>query len=255
MVPLVAERQYSLFDWLKARSAPRGAVSSELGAVDDATRALHRRLESALGTVDLVITDNRKRMVTARRRGVRHELRVHHMFLGCDDEALTGLVLLARGERDARGVLRNFIAQNRDAIRNPEVRAESEGRVHDLEQALQDALGLADAVLDELPSLDHVRIGWGRDGRGRRSIRFGSYDFEQGLIRVHPALDAEEVPEYFVHFVVYHELLHAVVPPKEDAAGRRILHSREFRELEARYPRYDEAMAWERANLERLLNR
>ena len=34
-------------------------------------------------------------------------------------------------------------------------------------------------------------------------------------IRIHPALDREEVPVFYVEFVVFHEMLHQVVPPAE----------------------------------------
>ena len=249
----MVEEQQTLFDWIRARRAPRGAVSraelpADLGVTEAEVRDLHRRLETALGTVDLIVTDNRKRMVTAKRKDQRLEMRLHHMFVDCDDVALSALVGLARGDGQAKVVLRDFIRDNREVIRSraaPEVSAA--GAVHDLEAALRRTLSAFETLEDELgrawegchaqsltrpDGLEDVNIGWGRDGKGRRSIRFGSYDFAQQLIRIHPALDVEWVPEYFVDFVVYHELLHAVLPVRTDAAGRRVLHSPEFRALE-----------------------
>lgn len=250
----MGEEQTTLFDWLRARTAPRGAVSRVgLDDVDDAAvRRLHQALESALGTVDLVVTNNRKRMVTARRNGRRHELRVHHMFLDAPDETIAALVGLARGHEEGREALRRYIHDNGDAIereRRPSA-MRTAGAVHDLDAALVRAMSLVDR-----DGFDDLRITWGRDGRGRRSIRFGSYDFEQRLIRIHPALDETWVPRYFVEFVVYHELLHVVVPPVTDEEGRRDLHPPEFRELEARFPDFDEALTWQRANLDRILSR
>lgn len=250
----MGDRQTSLLDWIRARKAPRGAVSrSNVDQIDEhALRRLHTILEASLGTVDLVVTNNRKRMVTAKRKGKRHELRVHRMFVDAPEDTIAALVGLARGEGDQRDELRRYIREHRDDIdHTPNKRVlRTAGRVHDLATSLDRATSL----LSE-DGFDDIQITWGRDGKGRRSIRFGSYDFSQRLIRIHPALDDDWVPQMFVDFVVYHELLHVVVPPVESESGRRDLHPLEFRELEARFPDYDEAIAWQRQNLDRLLNR
>lgn len=217
---------------------------------DDVYR-LHRRLESHLGVVDLIFTNNRRRMVTARRRRNRQELRLHHMFIDCDDHTVAALVGLARGDDTSRGPIRDFIRDNREVIQVRPSAGElsTRGDHHDLAQLMRSAK----ALLDE-EELDDVVITWGRNSRGRRSIRFGSYDFDQRLIRIHPALDVPWVPAYFVEFVIYHELLHALVPPTQ-TASRRSLHPPEFRAREAQFPRFEEAIAWEKANLKRLLQR
>jgi hypothetical protein len=86
------------------------------------------------------------------------------------------------------------------------------------------------------------RITWGRAGHKRRrarsrSLRFGSYAKAENLIRINPLLDDLRVPLEFVEYIVFHEMLHAVVPV--DAAGTRPHHHATFRSLERRYPGYD----------------
>jgi Protein of unknown function DUF45 len=122
------------------------------------------------------------------------------------------------------------------------------GRYHDLE-----------AILDDLcaryfPDCAAVKIRWGRwSGRARpHSIRFGVYLSKAQLIRIHPALDQAFVPRYFVEFIVYHELLHHVMPPVR-LNGRYQIHSPAFRRCEREYPAYAEAMAWRKRFLRRLL--
>ncbi len=175
------------------------------------------------------------------------------MFLEAGDDIVGALVDLARGRKAPRERIRRFVRENSDRIRQrPDLDAlEASGQHHDLDRSFDRALGL----VDDPEEHQDIAITWGRYGRGKRSIRFGSFDGTQRLIRVHPALDANWVPTYFVDFVVYHELLHAVIPPRRGSGDRRILHPPEFRTLEARFPEYEEAMAWERENLERLLNR
>jgi hypothetical protein len=73
------------------------------------------------------------------------------------------------------------------------------------------------------------------------------------LIRIHPVLDRADVPSYFLESVLYHEMLHHHLGGVPDRSGRTVYHSRAFREAEALYPRYREALAWEKENLPRLL--
>jgi len=103
-----------------------------------------------------------------------------------------------------------------------------------------------------------AKITWGMfpssSGR-RRSIRFGSYVEEQDLIRVHPALDQDFVPRYFVRYIVFHEMLHAYVGVSRSPSGRRRVHPPEFKLLEQAYPDYERAVAWQNdpTNINRLL--
>jgi predicted SprT family Zn-dependent metalloprotease len=122
------------------------------------------------------------------------------------------------------------------------------GRYHDL-----------DAILAELrrryfPNCAEIKIGWGRwSGRTHpRSIRFGAYLPASQAIRIHPALDQAFVPRYFVEFIVYHELLHHVIPPQR-VNGRYLIHSRAFQQRERAFPAYAEAMTWRQQSLQRLL--
>lgn len=215
-----------------------------------AARGLQARLESRLGTVDLVVTDNRRRMLTVKRRRGRTALRLHHMFLDCENRVVAAISRLASGEEEARASLREYVRRHRDAIdfQPDETELEAEGKHFDLGRLLE----AAKSHLDEA-SVEDVAITWGRHGRGDKSIRFGSFDFDQRLIRIHPALDRSWVPGYFVEFIVYHELLHAVCPPERSNEAARSVHTEEFERLEREYPRYDEARAWEEENLERLL--
>jgi predicted metal-dependent hydrolase len=86
----------------------------------------------------------------------------------------------------------------------------------------------------------------------RRSIKLGSYCARDRLIRVHPRLDDPSVPRFFVEYVVYHEMLHHVLPP-DVRGGRRQLHDARFKRMERAFPRYDDAIAWESQNVRQLL--
>jgi hypothetical protein len=98
-------------------------------------------------------------------------------------------------------------------------------------------------------------ITWGRRGpsRTKSSLRLGSYDPDPRLVRIHPVLDQASVPAWFVRFVLFHEFLHAVHPPKRSTGNRWIHHGPQFRRRETAYVDYRRAMVWEERNLTALI--
>lgn len=84
------------------------------------------------------------------------------------------------------------------------------------------------------------------------SLQLGSYSYEDRLIRVHRVLDRPSVPRYVVESVVYHELLHADLPPVT-RRGRRYFHTPEFRRRERHFRHFERADCWVRDNLQHLL--
>lgn len=98
-------------------------------------------------------------------------------------------------------------------------------------------------------------ITWGRrrKARPKEYFVFGSIQEEDRIIRIHPLLDAPFVPQWFMEYVVYHEMLHAVVPDEEMGSGRRRVHTDEFMRREQAYPSYRRARRWEEENLGRFL--
>ena len=125
-----------------------------------------------------------------------------------------------------------------------------QGRVHNLR-----------AIFDKLNAkyfrkrLKDYTIVWGRKRktRPRDEIVFGSIQEDDRVIRIHPLLDRAIVPAWFVEYVVYHEMCHAVVPDQYDSAGRRVIHHAKFYERERRFHWFRRAKAWEDENLGRFL--
>jgi len=85
----------------------------------------------------------------------------------------------------------------------------------------------------------------------RRSKRIlGHHDYAHDAIVISRSLDTADVPEFFVEFVLYHEMLHMKHQPRV-VNGRRLYHTPAFRADERRFEKYDEAMA----ELEKLTRR
>jgi predicted SprT family Zn-dependent metalloprotease len=86
-----------------------------------------------------------------------------------------------------------------------------------------------------------LKISWfgNHCSKARRRVILGSYNHQKGLIKINRVLDHSHIPDHFISFIVYHEMLHHVLPPlKRRYKGRRIHHSafsareKEFKEFE-----------------------
>lgn len=103
--------------------------------------------------------------------------------------------------------------------------------------------------------LRRYKIVWGRKRKQRPKeyFVFGTIQEEDRVIRIHPLLDARFVPAWFLEYVIYHEMLHSVVPDVENRNGRREVHTDEFNRREKRFRYYKRARKWEDENLARFL--
>ncbi len=103
--------------------------------------------------------------------------------------------------------------------------------------------------------LRNYSIAWGQRRRERPKsyIVLGSIQEVDRVIRIHPLLDRQFVPQWYVEYVVFHEMLHAFVPDRYDRAGRRIVHHAGFLKKERRFRHYRRSLEWEQENLGRFL--
>ncbi|MFB3922993.1 MAG: M48 family metallopeptidase [Terriglobia bacterium] len=80
------------------------------------------------------------------------------------------------------------------------------------------------------------RIGWS-PARSRSVL--GHYDSAHGTIIISRALDSAKVPCRVIEYLVFHEMLHILHPVGRNG-HRRVVHSREFRDAEKRFPNYEQ---------------
>jgi hypothetical protein len=230
------------------------SASPRLFVHEGARQSLERKLRAAFaGPVILSITDNRHSIITHRvQKGTLHA-RIHHMFLDAPAGVVEALVrYVTRGDRDASAILGDFIDDNgfRLARRKRGAPLISKGRHHDL-------LSLFDKTNQRyFNGSMNALITWGKRGtsqsRERKTIKLGSYSAVDRLIRVHPALDQKWVPRYFVAYIVYHEMLHHVIPGSR-GLGRVNLHPPEFKQREREFRYFQRSLDWEKKHVTRLL--
>lgn len=217
-------------------------------------RLLERRLRRYVGKrVDITVTDNRSTIVAVRRRPDILRARVHHMFVYAPREVVRALAgYIARADRRDSALVGGYITANEARIHEKGRRRRClhpYGRTYDLQTIFDD--------LNRRYFAGRIKasITWGlrtRTNRPRASIQTGSYSVEDRLIYVHRALDQSWVPRWFVAWIVYHEILHAVHDIRK-VNGRRCFHPPEFLADERRFVDHDRARRWEQENLGRLL--
>jgi len=206
--------------------------------------------------VTLIWTDNRSSMLSARGNATTgYQVRLHRIFRQAPEAVWDALVAYLRNaEATACRTIRAYIRQQHPLLINPQQLLprtpllQPRGHYFDLDAIYQD--------LNQRYFVNRVQahITWSRrpPQRQRTSIRFGSYQERDQLIRVHCLLDQSFVPRYVVENVVFHEMLHQLIP-RQYLHGRWYVHPPEFRRQERRFLYYQQAEQWQRQHLDRLL--
>jgi hypothetical protein len=207
--------------------------------------------------ITLHITRNRQTMASVRPQPDGHlAVRLNAAFLDAPEQVWTATAAWVKNPRDraAGAVVDAFIRENAPRREAPEPRAvplHTRGRVHDLRP-----------MYDELNAQHFggsitASLTWGNapHSHRRRYMRLGSYMPVDNIIRIHPHLDEENVPAFFVRYIVFHEMLHAHLGIGTTDTGRRRVHPPAFRAAERTYPDFARAEAWlkEPRNLARIM--
>lgn len=101
---------------------------------------------------------------------------------------------------------------------------ELSGEVHDLREIYDRMNALYFEGALDLP------IQWfgNKQTSVRTRITLGSYNHQTQQIKIHRILDQAHIPKYFIDSIVYHEMLHHVLPPIRRRRGRRHIHHTAF---------------------------
>jgi len=195
--------------------------------------------------VEIIWHENKRSYLSFRHNHGKIVVRLHKLFQGASPEVYQALLRYVReGDSEGRHIIRKVAYDYFSQHRRPSDLLESRGKVYDLATIYRD-------LKEKFFSPEYeAAIGWANLPRSSRfrHITFGTYDRHRNQIRIHPLLDDAEVPLYFISFIVYHEMLHAVCLPQLN--GRRCsIHTKEFKERERAFPHYAAAKAWEKKSL------
>jgi hypothetical protein len=88
--------------------------------------------------------------------------------------------------------------------------------------------------------LEQPTLTWSQ--RRTRTILGSHYDVDDTIV-ISKTLDSDDVPDYVVEYILYHEMLH-IKHRARLINGRRHRHTKAFRSDELRFPHYHEAQRW-----------
>ena len=208
---------------------------------------------------NVVFTNSRRTIVSVDSRTRPATAKVSSIFTMADTMIIQELCRFIKGgAKSLPPAVKAFIHERppiRIAGNLKGKRRKTKGKIYDLK-------GLMQKVDEEyFKGSLQASITWGRnppqpDGKKKRkrSIRYGSYDHDLDLVTIHPALDDNRIPESFVRFVIYHEMLHKVVRPEVTSEGAVRFHNKLFRLKERQFFGYKEVRAWEKENIWKVLN-
>lgn len=194
--------------------------------------------------VSLTVTDNSTSLLSLRYQGKSVALRMHWMFLHADMNVISEISGFIKNCKNKTPCIKEYIRKNDVCLKSkppktPVIRLQ--GRYHNLQELFQ-------SVNDEyFDGTIQALITWGKKNP-KWSVRkrmLGSFCRITNTIRINPVLDRKTIPRYIIEFVIYHEMLHSVIPV-EKKNGRRLVHSAEFRKREQFFRDYKKATAWEK---------
>jgi hypothetical protein len=187
---------------------------------------------------------------TIRVRSGRVYVRLSDIFDSAPPEVIRALAfllvarLLSRKAPPTHEKIYRAYAFSPDVLRASDIARQARGR-----KVISTARGKA-YDLDELfarlnrrhfdDQLEKPVLTWSK----RRAKRIlGHHDSVHDTITISKALDSRDVPEWFVEYILYHEMLH-IKHPAKIINGRRYYHTRAFRSEEQRFPRYQASQDW-----------
>lgn len=234
----------------KSKLALKPVVPTDVEELEFQRRArkiLNIALEEGLKVTGLVIHDNVHTLASIDKR---KRLRLQEVFYNADTRVIRSLMrVIGRKKRKGDNELVNkYLSENppHRGINGIPISLLKDcygpfGRAYDLQKILKKVMNKYTG------NIDNIMITWRKPTKGRSSITWGSYRSlgDGGLIRINALLDRPQVPEYVVESVVYHELMHHIVPSETDGNVNRV-HTRKFREMMSKYPNSDKAEEWKK---------
>lgn len=213
-------------------------------------------LENSTGMkLRLKINDNRSTMLSVKWEPDYAKVSLHRMFLQAPKNIMQALACYLKGEhKQLAPSIRAYIETNLQKLdyssQLDTCKLQTKGKVYDL----KDVYGSLNKEYfnDKL----NLNITWfGKPQQTNKSrITFGLYHDPLKLIKINRLLDSNHFPEYFVCYVVYHEMLHYVCPTYVDENGQKHIHSREFKMKEKEFSHYTLAKEWIHDNQQFLFN-
>lgn len=218
------------------------------------TLNFQEKLENQTGIkLQLRINNNRSTMLSVKWSSKCTKVSLHRMFLNAPGNIMEALACYLTGKHKSLAPsIKAYIEDNLQKLdysyKLDLKKLHTQGKIYDL-QALYDQIN--DEYFEGRLKLHITWFGKASRSSSNR-ITFGLYHDPLRLIKINRLLDQKHVPEYFISYIIYHEILHYVCPTYVDERGVKQIHSKEFKEREKEFRYYHLAQKWIRDNQQHL---
>lgn len=207
-------------------------------------------LEEDLGKkLELKINDNRSTMLSVKWEPDRTKVSLHRMFLKAPQNIMDALACYIRQEDESiHPKVKDFIEKGVHKLDYSKEIDQKKlyhiGHVYNLKKIYDDI------NREYFNGRLQLSITWfGKSlQKNKKRVTFGLYHDAMKLIKIHRMLDSPNFPDYFVAYVVYHEMVHHVCPAYVDEKGISRIHSKEFKEMESKFKYFHLAEKWIQEN-------
>ncbi|NGX31757.1 MAG: hypothetical protein K940chlam8_01138 [Chlamydiae bacterium] len=216
-------------------------IQKKLQSSVDVANPLIETLKKHFPKLTLKIQANRSSILTMQHSFRHLSVSMHHLFLDADHQMIEALVTYfkkGRGAKQASFLINAFIEEKRHLIEDKKEALITQGNVYDLLELYEKTKSIYFNDCIEVDVTYFIT-----PLKRRRHITLGLY--HRGIVKVNRVLDSVECPQYFVEFILYHEMLHHLFPTKM-INGRRVMHSKEFRRKERAFKEYKLATYWQK---------
>ena len=194
------------------------------------------------------IKNTRNRLIRVRKNIFTTNINIHPIFLKADKNIIHDIInfILQRNTQKIKESKKNLSKFFNDNYTSKTTRINNNYEYKNI-------LSMFDEIILNLKQIyknidfNKLKITWGKNYKKHRvSIRFGSFDKKNILIRIHPCLDKKTIPDYFIRSIIYHEISHFIIQAiNKDSMP----HSKEFKNvLKQIDPEYKISRKWEKEN-------
>lgn len=201
-----------------------------------------KRLSRSLGTkVELNFEGDGVRRILIEPTTTSLKIRLDPLFRQIDNETYPSLVRFIKNQDEShKAELIEFLKR----VHQKAPPKEEHPFQHHLDQLRH----------DHFPGLPPLTLIWGKEGKKgeQKTIRLASYWAKRKEIRLHPYLEVDGVPEYYLQYLLFHELCHAYLVMSGQAKDGEH-HGPDFMKLEKKFPLLHQAIEWEEFGLPKFL--
>jgi len=196
--------------------------------------------------VKLKVNDNHSTMLSVRWGRDCTFVSMHRIFLDAPQNIMDALAChISTENSDLAPTVKAFIEERVRSLdysqKITSSKLSTQGKVYNLKE-MYDSINIE--YFNGKLKLAITWFGRPNPGRVRSKVTFGLYQEALKLVKIHRIMDRKFFPEYFVRFVIYHEMLHHICPGYVTEKGHTRVHTKEFRQKEKAFREYDKAMAW-----------